>query len=81
MVGVRAAEVVDELITVGQLGAVIAYAAHEAGLPMSRITEMADSQEAIDFLQGRLGPKDVVLIKGSHGMHMERIVAALEVGQ
>ena len=78
MVGVRAAEVVDQLITVGQLGCLIALAARKARFPSHKIYELADSTEAIDFLQTRLGAKDVVLIKGSRGMRMDRIVSALE---
>jgi len=42
------------------------------------ITEFEDCQQVIDYLQPRLGPSDVVLVKGSHGMRMDRIVAALE---
>ena len=34
--------------------------------------------QAIEFLRDRLGPQDVVLVKGSHGMRMDRIVTALE---
>ncbi|MDD1749551.1 MAG: hypothetical protein LUO89_06710, partial [Methanothrix sp.] len=78
MVGVRAAEVVDELVTVGERGKMIAEAARHAGLPSNRVTELSDGQQTIEYLQDRLNEKDTVLVKGSHGMHMERIVAALE---
>jgi UDP-N-acetylmuramoyl-tripeptide--D-alanyl-D-alanine ligase len=78
MVGVRAAEVVDELITVGDRGKLIAAAAAEAGLPVSKIKICARNQEAIDYLRDRLDSKDVVLVKGSRGMQMESIVSALE---
>jgi UDP-N-acetylmuramoyl-tripeptide--D-alanyl-D-alanine ligase len=78
MVGVRVAEIADELITVGQRGLLIAKAALQAGLPARAITQCSDSPEAIAFLQGHLGAQDVVLVKGSHGMHMDRIVSALE---
>jgi UDP-N-acetylmuramoyl-tripeptide--D-alanyl-D-alanine ligase len=78
MVGVRAAEVADELVTVGERGRLIAQAALQAGLPARAITQFSDSPEAVAFLQERLGTQDVVLVKGSHGMRMERIVYALE---
>lgn len=78
MVGVRAAEVVDELITVGELGRMIAAAARAAGLSPQVITELANVQDAITYLFDRLSAEDVVLVKGSHGMRMDRIVAALE---
>jgi len=78
MVGVRAAEVVDELVTVGELGQIIADAAHRAGLRAGAITSLENTQKAVEFLKPRLEKDDVVLVKGSHGMRMDRIVAALE---
>jgi UDP-N-acetylmuramoyl-tripeptide--D-alanyl-D-alanine ligase len=78
IVGIRASEVVSELITVGERGRMIAAAACRAGLPAACITELDTVEQAIDLLQGRLQAEDVVLVKGSHGMRMERIVAALE---
>jgi UDP-N-acetylmuramoyl-tripeptide--D-alanyl-D-alanine ligase len=78
MVGIRAAEVVDELITLGERGRMIAAAAARAGLPNQLITELTSTQEAVEFLRGRLSSQDVVLVKGSRSMQMETIVAALE---
>lgn len=79
MVGVRAAEVADELVTLGERGRIIAAAARKAGLAAHKITELGDAPDAIEFLRTRLSQDDVVLVKGSHGMRMDRIVAALEV--
>jgi len=79
MVGVRAAEVVDELITVGERAHMIAAAARQAGLPAQAISEYEEVKQVIDRLKDRLREADVVLIKGSHGMRMDRIAAALEV--
>jgi UDP-N-acetylmuramoyl-tripeptide--D-alanyl-D-alanine ligase len=81
MVGTRAAEVADELITVGERGRIIAAAARKAGLPAQRVTECENSQQAIEHLQQRLNAQYVVLVKGSHAMRMECIVAALETLQ
>jgi len=78
MVGVRAAEVVDELVTVGERGRMIAAAARRSGLQEGAIVELSETEEAIEYLRPRLHELDVVLVKGSHGMHMDRIVAALE---
>jgi UDP-N-acetylmuramoyl-tripeptide--D-alanyl-D-alanine ligase len=78
MVGARAAEVVDELFTVGERARIIARAAHQAGLAEEVIQEFENSEQAIEHLMERLGAEDVVLVKGSHGMRMDRIVAALE---
>ena len=56
----------------------IAASACRAGLPASVITELETTEQATELLKQRLQPKDVVLVKGSHGMRMDRIVAALE---
>jgi UDP-N-acetylmuramoyl-tripeptide--D-alanyl-D-alanine ligase len=78
LVGVRAAEVVDALITVGRRGHIIANAARRAGLGSKKIVEFENHADTIAHLRKFLTKDDVVLIKGSHGIRMERIVAALE---
>jgi UDP-N-acetylmuramoyl-tripeptide--D-alanyl-D-alanine ligase len=77
MVGVRAAEIVDELVTVGERARWIADEALRAGLDTSSVSQMADVNETMEFLRPRIGSGDVVLIKGSRALHMEDIVAAL----
>jgi UDP-N-acetylmuramoyl-tripeptide--D-alanyl-D-alanine ligase len=77
-VGIRAAEVVDELVTLGERARMIAHAAMEAGLPSSKITILEQVEQVIKYLQPGLKQDDVVLIKGSNGMRMDRIVSALE---
>lgn len=76
-VGRRAAEVVEALITVGERGRWIAAAARAAGMPEDRITACAGNEEAAAALRPLLAPGTYVLVKGSRGMEMERIVAAL----
>lgn len=78
MVGVRAAQIVDRLIAVGERAKYIADSAQKAGLPAKAITWVSNVPDAIQVLQDSLHTDDVVLIKGSHGLHMERIVTALE---
>ncbi|MDX9864692.1 MAG: UDP-N-acetylmuramoyl-tripeptide--D-alanyl-D-alanine ligase [Anaerolineaceae bacterium] len=78
MVGVRAAEVCNQLIAIGELSRTTAQAARQAGMPARKIQWFATVPEAIEYLQGRLQKRDVVLIKGSRGLKMERITAALE---
>jgi UDP-N-acetylmuramoyl-tripeptide--D-alanyl-D-alanine ligase len=78
MVGDRAAEVCDELVAVGELGKMIADAARASGMPAPAVLWAPTVPEAIEVLRKELHEGDVVLIKGSRGMHMERIVAALE---
>ncbi|MEK6256923.1 MAG: UDP-N-acetylmuramoylalanyl-D-glutamyl-2, 6-diaminopimelate--D-alanyl-D-alanine ligase, partial [Chloroflexota bacterium] len=78
MVGIRSAEVVDELITVGERSKVIAQAAEDAGLSPAMITRLSSSDEAIELIRNKLGKDDVVLVKGSRGMQMDNIVPSLE---
>jgi UDP-N-acetylmuramoyl-tripeptide--D-alanyl-D-alanine ligase len=79
IVGVRAAEVADRLVTIGTLGHQIADAARWAGMQSGKIIEFENTDEAISHLQKSLTEEDVVLVKGSHAIHMDRIVTALEV--
>jgi UDP-N-acetylmuramoyl-tripeptide--D-alanyl-D-alanine ligase len=79
MVGVRAAQVVKRLVTVGEKARIIAQTAKRSGLADQMITSVDTVEDAIKILQGTLKKDDVVLVKGSHGLHMERIVYALEV--
>lgn len=78
-VGIRSAEVVHTLVTVGSLARMMAEAARRTGMDSERIYSLEDSEEAIGFLEGYLQEGDMVLVKGSRGARMDRIVAALEV--
>jgi UDP-N-acetylmuramoyl-tripeptide--D-alanyl-D-alanine ligase len=78
MVGSRAAEVANELITVGERAKLIAFAASEAGMARKNIQEFDTSEQAVEFLAQHLTPQDIVLVKGSRGMQMELIVNELE---
>lgn len=78
IVGIRAAEVCDLLATVGERGKMIADSARRAGLAGQTIEVNQGVDEAIEFLRKTLREGDVVLVKGSHGLRMDRIVAALE---
>ena len=79
MVGMRAAQVVKTLITLGPRAHMIADAARRAGMKASRIIEFEQTESILDWLNKNLTEKDAVLIKGSHGLRMDRITAALEV--
>lgn len=76
LVGARAAAVAAQLVTVGPRARLIAAEARAAGL--SAVAEVPDSAAALAYLRGRLGAGDVVLLKGSRGMRLDRVVAALE---
>jgi UDP-N-acetylmuramoyl-tripeptide--D-alanyl-D-alanine ligase len=79
MVGARAAEVADVLVTVGERARWIADEAQMQGMPVDRIAVHATTAEALDDLRSRIGAGDVVLVKGSHSLRMDEIVLALEV--
>jgi len=74
-VGLEAAKLgIDFLITVGEASKHTANAARSAGMKEHQIAGFADSASAGKFLQEKLEEGDVVLVKGSQGMRMEKIV-------
>jgi len=77
-VGGRAAEVADEIVTIGERARLIAHAALKNRFPSEFLIEFDNSDQAIEYLEDHLQATDVVLVKGSHGMRMDRIVAKLE---
>jgi UDP-N-acetylmuramoyl-tripeptide--D-alanyl-D-alanine ligase len=78
MVGARAAEVAQRLVTVGELARWIGEEALRAGLPIGALTTLENSDQAVEFLRGEIGMGDVVLVKGSRGIRMDKIVSELE---
>lgn len=77
-VGRRAAEIVAELVVVGDLGPMIAEGALAAGWDPARLHAAPNSEAAAPLVKALLQPKDVVLVKGSRGVAMEHIVDALK---
>jgi UDP-N-acetylmuramoyl-tripeptide--D-alanyl-D-alanine ligase len=82
LVGRRAAEVTDHLITVGPRASMIGEEARSQGMPAENIHIVSTNREAVDILKEILTEGDNVLVKGSRGMRMEEIVSqiALEEG-
>ena len=78
MVGLRAAEIADLLLTLGERAHIIARAARQAGMPKDNIYEFEDTQDVIAWLDESLTENDSLLLKGSRGLRMDRIVNALE---
>ena len=78
MVGARAAEVAQRLVTVGERARWIGEEAMRAGLPVGALTTLENSDQAVEFLRGEVGMGDVVLVKGSRGIRMDKIVSELE---
>jgi len=79
MVGLRAAQVTQVLVTLGERAHIFAEAARRAGMKKSDIVEFEEINPLMEWLQVNLLKDDVVLIKGSHGLRMDRITALLEV--
>ncbi|HET9082929.1 MAG TPA: UDP-N-acetylmuramoyl-tripeptide--D-alanyl-D-alanine ligase [Candidatus Limnocylindrales bacterium] len=80
-VGATAAAVAELLIVVGQEAAGIAEGAAEAGLDRSRIHIVPDAEMALDTLEPRLRDGDVVLVKASRGIGLDRLVDGLRLSQ
>ena len=72
-----AAAACTDLVAVGDLASQVADGAVEAGLDRSAISVVADADEAARAVAPLLGDGTVVLVKASHGLHLERVVEAL----
>ena len=79
MVGLRAAQVADVLLTLGERAHIFAEAARRAGMKKSSIIEFTEFDPLVEWLRANLTKNDTVLIKGSHGLRMDRITNLLEV--
>jgi UDP-N-acetylmuramoyl-tripeptide--D-alanyl-D-alanine ligase len=76
-IGAQAASVLDGLVAVGERGRWIADAARSAGL--ARIATAPDADTAAAVVDQVLDPAagDVLLVKGSRGVELDHLVAAL----
>ena len=78
-VGEAAARVAELLIVVGEGAGGIAAGAMDAGLDASRVHHVPDADAALDALLPRLRDDDVVLIKASRGVGLDRVVDGLRL--
>ena len=78
MVGLRAAQVANLLLTLGERAHLIADAARRAGMRKTSILEFREFEPLMEWLKTNLTKEDAVLIKGSHGLRMDRIASMLE---
>ena len=79
MVGLRAAQVANILLTLGERAHIFAEAARRAGMKKSAILEFNEYEPLVEWLKANLTRNDTVLIKGSHSLRMDRITSLLEV--
>lgn len=77
VVGRRAADVADILITVGTRARTIGAEALALGRPADQVLMVDDAPAAVPLLEELIAAGDVILVKGSLGMRMDRIVTAL----
>lgn len=73
-VGQKAASMVDLLFTVGNRARFLAQAAREQGLAKEKVFEFSQTGKAGLSVQRAIKKGDVILIKGSRSMQMEKIV-------
>lgn len=76
-IGAKTAASADMLISVGIRARGFAEAARAAGMAAAQTLSFDDSRTAASALRDRLEAGDVVLVKGSESIRMERIVEAL----
>jgi len=81
MIGARVARVADILLTLGVRAHMIAASAHRGGMRKENILEFEEIEPVMEWLENNLSAKDAVLIKGSHGLRMDRIVSSLEISR
>jgi UDP-N-acetylmuramoyl-tripeptide--D-alanyl-D-alanine ligase len=75
--GRHAAGAATRLIAVGEQAEVVAAAAVAAGMPAAAVAQAADADGAAELALPLLRPGSVVLVKGSRGIGLERVVKRL----
>ena len=73
-VGKKAAEVADLIFAIGNRAGFIAEGAINAGFDANKIFQFSTSDEARMSVQKEMQENDVILVKGSRSMKMEKIV-------
>jgi UDP-N-acetylmuramoyl-tripeptide--D-alanyl-D-alanine ligase len=78
LVGKRVANAAQLLVTIGKRAEMIADEAIASGMRAEVIEMLPDRDTATAYLRQNLQEGDVVLVKGSHGMRLDRMVGMLE---
>ncbi len=76
-VGKKAASAATRLLAVGEYAEAVARGAREEGMPEDCIVCARDADEACDVAKSWDAQDVTFLVKGSHGVHLETVVAAL----
>jgi UDP-N-acetylmuramoyl-tripeptide--D-alanyl-D-alanine ligase len=69
---------IDMLIAVGRFAGELAGGAAAAGMKGERVRAVEEAGEAADLLREWIRPGDLVLIKGSRGVRLERVLQRLQ---
>lgn len=77
VVGRRAADVADVLIAIGPRSRTMADEAVKVGMPADRVYWVEDAETAVPLLLDLIREQDIILVKASLGMRLDRIVTAL----
>jgi UDP-N-acetylmuramoyl-tripeptide--D-alanyl-D-alanine ligase len=77
----RVANVASLFAAIGKMSARMVKEARIAGLPPESTVAATERQEALEWLRDRLRPGDIVLVKGSRGLRLDKLVAELTVGE
>lgn len=74
-VGIAAAEArVDLILSLGKHAQVVVATAQEAGVPPEHTAAFTELEPLLNRLKSALQAGDVILVKGSRGMRMERVI-------
>ena len=65
------------MVAVGERSIMMMSAAIDSGFDRDNIFHFSDSLEAARFIKEQISEGDLLLIKGSQGVRMERVVKAL----
>jgi UDP-N-acetylmuramyl pentapeptide synthase len=68
---------VNALFLQGDFSKVTSTGAQEGGMSPENIFFLSDKENGVDYLKEHLKKGDWILVKGSHGMKMERIVTQI----
>jgi UDP-N-acetylmuramoyl-tripeptide--D-alanyl-D-alanine ligase len=78
-IGQKASQIADLIFTVGTRAKFIAEGAIKTGFSQDKIFQFMDSEEASKIVQAELKAGDIVLVKGSRAMKMEKIIKEIMV--
>ncbi|MDX1582778.1 MAG: UDP-N-acetylmuramoyl-tripeptide--D-alanyl-D-alanine ligase [Thermoanaerobaculia bacterium] len=68
---------IDLILAVGELSRAVIEGAAAAGFPRENLFHVSDASKAADFLDDLVGPGDLVLLKGSRGIGLDRVIDRL----